>query len=754
MTSGLSALDLSGYLSDLSCAPGDRLTAFVSSTAGDYGARIVALDESAEGTVDEARWGGRADLGRHHGREQTTAIGSCVVVPSPPLLAGSILLQVSVWPTLPVDGRRQGIFSGDAGAGAPAIWLGLDPHGHPEAVVGGEHPARVVCGVALETRQWHRLTLLLDREGGRIVLRCESLSPWSRQEASCEAAWSAPAEFEIEALVLGATTCRGRPVHGHGPLAVGEPFNGKLARPWVATTTTSELPSPVLQREVDERGFTILGASLIAGWSFSERAGAKIRDEGPSGAHGIAVNRPASAVTGPGWDGSEVDFRAVPEQYDALHFHDDDLDDARWAASFEIEVPSGCRSGLYGLALTADSVDDVIPFVVGPAPGAPTADAALWLPTYTYIAYANQRWTSAEAFALEHLSILEEEAIQPGDARLLAHPDWGLSVYDCHRDGSPCRYSSRLRPIADLRPGHRHRHNGLPRGFAADQRFLQWLNQQGRQVDVLTDADLDREGIDAFKPYRAVVSGSHPEYVTYRMHRAVEEFVTGSGHLMYLGGNGLFWVTGVTAESPHLIEVRRGHAGGNPQGDSPPGENNLGSTGEMGGLWRYRGRPPQQVLGVGMSAMGWGRAGGYAWSKASEADAVGFVSAGIDRTVPLGAGTAGFPWGAACDEIDRADPGQGTPSSSVLLASSEGLHDEHYITSPEDTPYGTPEEVARSLVRADMVYLESPRGGRVFSVGSMGWIVAVSHAPDVGRVTLNVLDEFLAAGPEETTRRL
>ena len=39
------------------------------------------------------------------------------------------------------------------------------------------------------------------------------------------------------------------------------------------------------------------------------------------------VNNPARAVTDHNWDGSTFCFASDPEQYSAIHFHDDDLDD-------------------------------------------------------------------------------------------------------------------------------------------------------------------------------------------------------------------------------------------------------------------------------------------------------------------------------------------------------------------------------------------------------------------------------------------
>lgn len=740
-------MDIFGYLDDFSARAGEALRAYVSSTAGDYRARVVALDQlDGEAGVAE-RWGGPVDLGGHEGREQAIVTGSCVVVPRPPALAGPLMLQVAVFPTLPADGRRQGIASCPAPDGTSGLWLGLAADGHSEAsaaCLGGV--ARVRGTRPLRARRWHRLTLLVDPDGGRLRLLHEELSPWVRSRAASEAALPGAPLLPPGPLVLAATACSASAADDRRAFAVEDAFDGKLARPWIARAADGDFLAGDLQEAVDRRGAVALGEALVAAWDLGAARAGEVVDRGPAGAHGFTVNHPASAVTGPTWRGAEVDFRHRPDEYDALHFHSDDLDDARWEASLELEIPRGCRSGLYGLAVTAEGGRDVIPFIVRPPRGSATSHTAVWLPTYTYQAYANQHWTPAETYALEHLSLLDEEVVQPGDRRLDAHPEWGRSHYDCHRDGSPCRYSSRRRPIANLRPEHVFRHSGLPREFAGDVMFLRWLHSRGRVVDLVTDEDLDRDGPAALAPYRVVVSGSHPEYVTYRMHCALEDFVTGPGRLVYMAGNGLYWVTGVDPAAPHVTEVRRGHVGANPQGDSPPGEDHLSTTGELGGLWRHRGRAPQQVVGVGMTAMSWGGAGGFAWTEASTEERVAFVTRGIDRAQPLGAGTDAFPWGAACDEFDRADAALGTPGSALVLASSQGRHDEHCMTVPEDAAYGDLDDAAQALVRSDIVYAESPGGGRLFSVGSMGWTPALWHCEDVERVTSNVLDAFAQDG--------
>ena len=80
-----------------------------------------------------------------------------------------------------------------------------------------------------------------------------------------------------------------------------------------------------------------------------------------------AINKPMRGATGRNWDGSETSWTHAPEQYGAIHFHDDDLDDAGWERSFRWTVPDDLASGVYAAHLRAGDDEDFIPFVVRPS---------------------------------------------------------------------------------------------------------------------------------------------------------------------------------------------------------------------------------------------------------------------------------------------------------------------------------------------------------------------------------------------------
>ena len=221
---------------------------------------------------------------------------------------------------------------------------------------------------------------------------------------------------------------------------------------------------------------------------------------------------------------------------------------------------------------------------------------------------------------------------------------------------------------------------------------------------------------------------------------------------MYLGGNGFYWVTAMDTTRPHLVEVRRG-LNGTRSWTSQPGESRLSLTGEIGGLWRNRGRFPNTLVGVGFAAQGWDAGGSYTRLPDSHDPRAAFIFAGIGDDEPIGDfGLVGN--GAAGDEVDRYDLSLGTPPDTLRLATSEGEHSDAYQLVIEDT--GSSQACwggsTCPLVRADLVYLERENGGAVFSTGSINWIASLPHngfVNNVARITENVLRRF--AGLEETT---
>lgn len=483
---------------------------------------------------------------------------------------------------------------------------------------------------------------------------------------------------------------------------------------------------------------------LLAAWDFAIAPwSARVMDRGPHRLDGTTINMPMRAVTGHAWAGAESNPRLVPEQYAAIHFHEDDLDDCGWRPDFSFEIPENLPSGVYAARLRAGDAEEHIPFFVRPAPGSSTAPIAFLVPTNTYLAYGNEQGTASEDSPHLPLPRLNPAA----DDRELAYlrANKLLSLYDFHADGSGVCYASWRRPILNMRPRARARHIDAPHAFPADLCLIDWLEHEGFGVDLFTDEDLHRDGVDLLAPYRVVISGSHPEYWSGPMLDALSAYLTAGGRHMYLGGNGYYWVTTFCPERPHAIEVRRW--GGTGAWRAEPGEYHHSTTGELGGLWRNRGRPPQAIVGVGFTAQGFDVARPYDRQPASYGDEVAWIFDGVEHQQRIGdLPNLILGHGAAGHEVDRCDRHLGTPAHAYLLATATGFSD-GYQGAIEDGLMndGAQGGSINPRVRADMVYLEYPHGGAVFSVGSIAWMGSLSandYQNDVARITGNVLRRF------------
>ncbi len=445
---------------------------------------------------------------------------------------------------------------------------------------------------------------------------------------------------------------------------------------------------------------------------------------------------PTRAVPGPRWDGTHQRWTDAPQQWDAVHFHHDDLYDAGWSSTFTSHLPSDLPSGIYAIRVSGPAGQDRVPFFVRPGEGQATADVALLMSSCTYMAYANHR------MLFEGADFMSARArLRPEHEYVRTHPELGRSHYEKHPDGSGVMFSSRLRPVLQLRPGA----DGW--NFTPDTDINAYLEQTGVGHDVIADEDVHVEGVAALAPYRVIVTGSHPEYWSTAMLDALEEWQRNGGRLMYLGGNGFYWRVAFSDAWPGAIELRRAEDGVR-NWQTEPGENYHAWGGEYGGLWRRNGRAPNELVGVGFAAQGFERATHYRRSPDALASRAAWILDGVpDELI----GTSGLGGGAAGQEVDRWDPTLGSPEHAVVLASATEFSPDMLRTKEEfEGSVAVPDP--DPLVRADMVFYETPAGGAVFSVGSISWFGALArngYDNDVAVITTNVLRRFADPEPFE-----
>jgi len=537
----------------------------------------------------------------------------------------------------------------------------------------------------------------------------------------------------------------GRVVTERDPIIIGEAqllFTGKVEAPFLIA---GELTNDQIMAFVDGADIaTVCGTRLISAFSFapmSDAPSARVRSLISAHSDGVLVNLPLRGVTSRLWDGSTDDFRREPEQYDAVHFHDTDIADVGWSATVSAALPNDIESGLYGIRLVSADQEDVVPIVVTAAAGSRKKIAVL-ISTFTYLAYANE-------LLFQLFDELTQVTDNPGpvtdiERSRLGDASYGLSLYEKHRDGSGVALSSAARPIVNYRPYTSYWMNDAGRHLAADLYLIEWLHSQGFECDLITDLEVHQQGAALLEHYQAVLTGCHPEYCTEEILDAFQIYRDGGGHLLYLGGNGFYWVTGVLSVSPLVVEIRRGHAGVRAW-TSEPGEEHLWSTGLSGGMWRERGRAPQKLVGVGFCAQGWGRAEPYRLNRELP-EGYQWLLAGIDGDT---IGDRGWSMnGAAGDELDRADVTLGTPPGAVIIGSSFG-HTDYYQRAVEEVNAalkGSHGGTNDPEVHADLVFFETPEGGSVFSVGSIAWTAALlvdGGSNGVSQLTANVLNRAL-----------
>ena len=738
-------LPVAAYADRLSVRPGEDIAFKVSSQVdGDYEARLVRIvcgdaNPKGPGLVEEPV--AAAFEGRYRGRSQPVHQGSYVAIAKGADLSGTdgVTFVATVWPTTPGDGKRQGVLSAFDPTTRVGFALAIGEDGSAEARLGSTRgktrgpPGGREWGRSWESRDGARRKLMVGQ--GRLV-RGRLQGRWSHAEAEIE-----PGSAALPPLTMPWTigALGGHPVRGH--------FNGKIEAPAVFGRAVA--PDGI--EAALDAGSTAGG--LLARWDFARDFDTvRVTDIGPRGLHGTLVNLPARAMTGATWTGREMCFRHAPAEYGAIHFHADDLYDCGWETDFTWTVPAGTRWGVYAVRLKAGDKEDNVPFFVLPPKGKRTADICVLMSTYTYTVYHNH--ARPEARTQWWRELWETQAAEWGAYRANAfdHPEYGWSTYNYHTDGSGICHATWLRPMLTMRSGYitypdeKIRGSGL-RHFPADTHLIAWLEAKGYAYDVITDEELDREGVELLRPYRVVMTGSHPEYHTPAMLDALEAYRDGGGRFMYLGGNGFYWKVARHKELPAAIEIRRGE-GGIRAWAAEAGEDYNAFDGEDGGLWRRNGRPPQNLCGVGFTAQGNFVGNHYRVLPEARGSRAAWILEGVTGETFGGYGLSGH--GAAGFELDRTDIRLGTPLHAVVLARSEGHEPEApWVLVPEEqlTHLTTiPGKKPAELIHADLTFFEAPNDGAVFSTGSITFCGSLPHnnfENDCSRIIKNVLDRFL-----------
>jgi N,N-dimethylformamidase beta subunit-like, C-terminal len=713
---------LTGYADRWSVRQGDPIRFMVSSAAGrDFAVRIVrhsCADPNPAGPgYSEIPMASAID-GTHAGEEQHAYLGSFGHVASLPVdLRGGVCLSATIWPTTPGKGR-QGLIA--LRIDGWTLALGIGPDGGAMAEVAGPDGACVRTEVPrrLLERRWYDVTAILGIDGDVTVAQTPRAPLGDAGEACTKAARPPAGAPQVFLAAL--------PSEGDAP--ADSHYNGKLERPAIRRPAPSN--------------------ATLAAWDFSIGiATQSATDIGPHAAHARLVNLPTRAMTGSNWTSAVHDWKAAPDQYGAIHFHDDDQGPLAWRESVCLTVPPDWPSGFYAAHISNDAGEDYIPFIVRPRQ--PQAQVALLVPTFSYQVYGCfvRPGRGAE---------IAERAAAWGALRETPdmNPQFGLSCYNEHSDGSGVSLVTQFRPMLDTRPRQFALMDPVEGGsgtarWVADNYIDQFLSTIGMAHDVITDHDLHADGVAALAPYRIVIAAQHPEYHSERMMQAFEDFLGQGGRLMYLGGNGFYWRAEPSQDQPDTLEVRRSE-GGIRIWETMPGESYHAFGGGYGGLWRRIGRSSHRLVGISFSTQGRHLGFPYRFVDGIDDPRVAFMTTGLDAHSGTAFGDAGFMGGGAAGfELDSVNPKYGTPPHALVVAKGIVVHPDYGWVNEDMLVHRHPLP-QQDWSCADMTFFETAAGGAVFSVGSMtyaGSLMIDAGDSLLGRLTANVVRRFADPAP-------
>ncbi|MEZ5865749.1 MAG: hypothetical protein R3D25_17405 [Geminicoccaceae bacterium] len=314
-------IPLVGYANRVSVRSGEEICFKVSSASElPYEARLVRVlcgDANPHGPgFREIEIGAAAD-GTYPSRVQPVHLGSYARIDGAPSFGdGGIRFRALIWPTLPGRGRQALITRRDVASGRGAS-LAIDERGAVAfSLADGNRTFTAACEAPLRARCWYEVSGGYDVATKRVWAAFKALRPSLFDPAEGSAGSDA---------APGAWDAAGRPIliaaaevnPGDGPAAVGEHYNGKLEAPVVTRVGPGGDESTFAEWDL-ARGITTM-------W---------IEDVGPQKLHGELVNLPARAMTGAHWAGRIMHWMEAPEQFAAIHFHDDDIYDCGWATDF------------------------------------------------------------------------------------------------------------------------------------------------------------------------------------------------------------------------------------------------------------------------------------------------------------------------------------------------------------------------------------------------------------------------------------
>ena len=495
---------LCGYADPISAAPGRTVDLMVSTDAREFSLEVVRLlhgdpNPAGPGYQDEATdW---VAPGPYPGRLQEIHPGSFLTLPPPGEPLAGVTFACWVCPTAPTPRDQPILTWGEEPGLAFALRIDADYRLTGTVTDSGRVDRWLQHGAPLLPARWCFVGFTFDaarRELG-LLAGPRGCDDTIVERARVGAAGIFPAAGP---MLMGARLRQG---------VVQATFNGKIAHPRLLAAALDDLDIFAVAKDVHPPGVEVLGD-----WDLSRQIDTdRVVDRSGKARHGLVHNAPSRGVPGPRWRGAELDvYSSAPSQYDAVHLHDDDIDDAGWEPSLRVSVPSGARSGIYAARLRAGAEELTLPLIVRDT-SQRRAPVLFIVPTLTWLAYSN--WGEPERHR------------------------YGLSLYSVHNDGSSNYYASLRRPSAsydpcayfdpgegraepDPEPGTEPEPQ-FSHGLMADLYTIHWLEHLGVEYAVISDHDFHDLGEAALAGHQAVISAGHHEYWTERMLDALDGYL-------------------------------------------------------------------------------------------------------------------------------------------------------------------------------------------------------------------------------------
>lgn len=362
----------------------------------------------------------------------------------------------------------------------------------------------------------------------------------------------------------------------------------------------------------------------------------------------------------------------------------------KWLATHSMTIPGSWPSGYYAAIFPTSFGERKLIFVVRENNPASTSRTLLVSPTNTYQAY--------NAFG-------------------------GRSLY-------PSADPKRASRLSFDRPYDKD--SGLGRYDVWERKFVDWMRQEGRTFEVVTDSDLEDPTL--LTNYDLVLLVGHSEYWTLEARQNLETFSGNGGHVAIFGGNTMWWQVRFEDDGRTLVGYK--------SADDPIRESNqqLVTT----HFWNAPVNRPENVI-LGSSS----RYGGYS-NRVDDPDSyemlplearTGYLVTDASHWVFQGANVTGgtaFGREIAGLEVDgaiyncaattgalSADGSDGTPLNAHILA-----------VTPASDGYGT------------ILIYTNPAGGAVFNAGTQNWVYGLTSDSIVQTATRNVLNR-LGSGQRE-----